>query len=140
MTANLMLIVRTPARRYAVRRDDVFDIRCIPAFAALDDHARFERPIIGVELGALLEATAAPASTRRHALLVPLRRVFVALLVDAVETFLERGACAPLPALIREQLAWPWAIGALPLDDELILQLDLRAIARSVLLNRSPEP
>jgi hypothetical protein len=66
-------------------------------------------------------------------LIVPLRRRYVALLVDYVDTFLERAASVPLPTLLRERLQQPWAVGALVLDDDLIVKLDLRAVARSAM-------
>jgi hypothetical protein len=68
-----------------------------------------------------------------------LRRRYVALLVDAVDTFLERAAGVPLPALLRDRLQQPWAIGALALDDDLIVKIDLRAVARSAMLGYAGE-
>jgi hypothetical protein len=68
-----------------------------------------------------------------------LRRRYIALLVDYVEDFFEQARSVPLPALMRAQLREPWATGALMLDDDLIVQLDLRAVARSALLNHAGE-
>ena len=68
--------------------------------------------------------------------MVPLRRRLVALLADNVDSFEERATPAPLPELLGSCLKQPWAIGALVLADEVIVQLDLRAVARSALANR----
>ena len=51
----------------------------------------------------------------------------------------ESSASVPLPALLRERLQQPWAIGALELDDDLIVKLDLRAVARSAMLGYAGE-
>jgi hypothetical protein len=139
MASAMLLIVRTSLRRYVVRRDDVFDIRLIPGLEALADDTQFDRPVLGVELGALLDPADRARPARRRALLVPLRRRYVALLVDDVDGFLEQMQCAPLPHLLSARLGQPWAVGALALEDELLVQLDLRAIARSVLAGRSDE-
>jgi hypothetical protein len=137
MPNDMLLIVKTAARRYAVRRDDVFEIRMVETTAALETGAPGAWPVVGVELGPLIDPDDRSRLARRRGLLVPLRRRYVALLVDDVETFLERSECAPLPALLRERLRLPWAIGALAQDDDLILLLDVRAIARSVLVDRA---
>jgi hypothetical protein len=133
----MLLIVRTAGCRYVVRRDDVAEIRMIEDVAALEASATLGWPVIGVELGPLLNPGDRSRLARRRGLLIPLRRRYVAMLVDYVETFLDRAECVPLPALLRERLQLPWTIGALALGDELLLQLDLRAIARSVLVGRA---
>src|SRR5919199_1720785 len=139
MANDVLLIVRTALRRYAIRRDDLYDVKLIAGPADLQAGGIFERACIGVELGPLLDPSDMSAQARRRALIVPLRRRYIALLVDYVDSFLERTVSAPLPGLLRAQLRQPWAIGALAFDDELIVQLDLRAVARSALLNYSGE-
>jgi chemotaxis signal transduction protein len=94
---------------------------------------------MGVELGQLLDPADRSAHVRRRALIVPLRRRYIALLVDYVDSFLERTASVPLPALLHGRLRQPWAVGALQYDDDLIVQIDLRAVARSALLTYSGE-
>ncbi|HWQ14529.1 MAG TPA: chemotaxis protein CheW [Roseiflexaceae bacterium] len=131
MTA-LLLIVRTALRRYAVLRSDITEVRLL---AGPDDLQGGDRPYVRVELGPLLDPADRSAQLRRQALVVPLRRRNIALLVDRVEEFLERPAVHPLPALLRERLRDPWATGALLLDGDIVIQLDLRAVARSALLN-----
>lgn len=137
MTSAALLIVRTARHRYAIRRDDLADMRLLHQHADLADAAHFPQPCVGAELGALLDPADQSSQRRRHALLVPLRRRYVALLVDQVETMLEQGGGVPLPALLAERLREPWARGVLQHDDELLIVLDLRAIARSALLARS---
>ena len=129
---SLMLIVRTARRRYAIRRDDVTEIALVPDAS---DMPRDERgqPYIGVELGPLIDREDRSALVRRRALVVPMRRRKVALLTDFVESFHEQTQSFELPKLLGARLSLPWAIGALLLDDEVIVQLDLRAVARSVL-------
>ena len=39
---------------------------------------------------------------------------------------------APLPEVLRARLRRPWAIGALPLDENLIVALDARALALGI--------
>jgi hypothetical protein len=136
MTNAATLIVRTAMRRYAVRRDDVQAIRLIGGAADLEA-GDGRNPYIGVELGPLLDPNDRSTRSRRHALIVPLRRRFVALLVDHIETFQEQASIAALPALLAAQLRQPWAIGAVEIDTELLVQLDLRAVARTALAQRS---
>ena len=139
MASDVLLIVRTALCRYAVRHDDLFEVKLIADPAELRTSGLFNRPCIGVELGPLLDPSDQSTLIRRRALIVPLRRRYVALLVDYVDTFLERAASVPLPMLLRERLQQPWAIGALALDDDLIVKLDLRAVARSAMLNYTGE-
>src|SRR5260221_13335258 len=139
MASDVLLIVRTALCRYAVRHDDIFEVKLIANPSELRAGGLFNRPCIGVELGPLLDPSDQSRLTRRRALIIPLRRRYVALLVDYVETFLERAAAVPLPTLLRERLQQPWAIGALALDDDLIVKIDLRAVARSAMLSYAGE-
>ena len=139
MANDVLLIVRTALRRYAVSRDDLLDVKLVADPADLRAGGLFDRACIGVELGPLLDPSDQSLQTRRRALIVPLRRRYIALLVDYIDTFLERAVSVPLPALLRERLCQPWAVGALTLDDDLIVKLDLRAVARSAMLNSSGE-
>jgi hypothetical protein len=134
MASDVLLVIRTAHCRYAVRHDDLFEVKLIADPAELQAGGLFNRPCIGVELGPLLDPSDQSVLTRRRALIVPLRRRYVALLVDNVDTFLERAASVPLPTILRERLQQPWAIGALEFDDDLIVKLDLRAVARSAML------
>lgn len=134
--ANGLLIVRADPRRYAVRRDDLVSVELMAAARDLVQPDVTGRQTIGVELSALIAGTSHSQRVRRYALTVSLRRRSIALLVDAVEDFLEHPVIQPLPALIRERLREPWAVGALVLGEEIVVQLDLRAVARSILTNQ----
>src|SRR5437868_10928054 len=104
MASDVLLIVRTALCHYAVRHDDLFEVKLIADPAELRAGGLFNRPCIGVELGPLLDPSDQSALTRRRALIVPLRRRYVALLVDNIDTFVDRAASIPLPALLRERL------------------------------------
>jgi hypothetical protein len=139
MASDVLLIVRTALCRYAVQHDDLFEVKLIADPAELRASGLYNRPCLGVELGPLLDPSDQSRLIRRRALIVPLRRRYVALLVDYVDTFLERAASVPLPTLLRERLQQPWAVGALVLNDDLIVKLDLRAVARSAMLRNADE-
>ena len=126
---TMLLVVKTARHRYAVRRDELLDIRIAQgAFAP-------EYP--GFELGPVLDPGDRSGAKRWRALIVPMRRRTIALYIDDIETFLEHASCLPLPGLLRERLQQPWVVGALMLGDDPVLQLDLRAVARSALLSAS---
>jgi hypothetical protein len=72
-------------------------------------------------------------------LVVPLRRRKVALLADRIDSFQERAQVLALPKLLGARLSQPWAVGALILDDEVIVQIDVWAVARSALAQRSAD-
>jgi len=133
MVGHLTLIVQTARHRYAVRRDDVLDIKLVTSAADLQTDDAQGRPYVGIELGPLLDPSDQSSLTRRRALVVPLHRQLVALLADKVESFHEHARIEALPALLAAQLRQPWAIGAFVLDSDLIIQLDLRAVAQTVL-------
>jgi chemotaxis protein histidine kinase CheA len=132
MPTNLMLIVRTGQRRYAVRRDDVLEIKLVANAAAMPCDER-GLPYVGFELGPLLDPADRSELVRRRALVVPLRRRKVALLADRVDSFQEHTQVVALPELLGARLSQPWAVGALVLDGEVIVQIDLWAVARSAL-------
>ncbi|GIW03130.1 chemotaxis protein CheW [Roseiflexus sp.] len=133
----MLLIVRTTRHRYIVPREDVATLRAVNRRPG-NDHETYEnQSSITVELGALLDPEDVSTMQRRHALIIPLRRRTIALLVDAVDNLVDHAAVQPLPPLLRERLREPWATGALIVDEHPIVQLDVRAIARSVLLRRT---
>src|SRR5512145_3118437 len=136
MTNRMLLIVHTALHRYAVARNDLLAIKLVARPSDLEGTDEYGHPYVGVELGSLLDPLDQSFLMRRHALLVPIRRKCVALLVDLVETFLDQVSYTPLPPLLRERLAHPWAIGALVLDTEIIVEIDIRAVARSALMMR----
>jgi chemotaxis signal transduction protein len=138
MPIDLMLIISTNRHRYAIRRDDVLEIRLVPDTSVMPRDEQ-GRPYLGVELGPLLDPDDYSDTRRRRALVVPLRRRLVALLADSVDSFHEQAIPVPLPQLLGTRLSQPWAIGVLVLADEVIVQLDLRAVARSALAHRSSQ-
>jgi hypothetical protein len=137
MATTVLMIVKTALRRYAVRRDDLLDVKMTQAGDVLQVEGASDREYIGFELGPLLDPADHSGLKRRRALIVPLRRRYIALMVDYIETFLEQADSIPLPALLRDRLREPWAVGALVLEDDLVVQLDLRAVARTALLGYS---
>lgn len=136
MPSGILLLARTRIRRYAVRFDDVSAVRRVssPADAQHDDA---ERAPILVDLGALFDPHDLLADDYRHGLVVPIRRRQVVLLVAAVETFLDHPQVHPLPTMMQRRLQQPWAIGVLALDDTPTVVLDVRAVARSVMVSHS---
>lgn len=139
MSSHLTLIVQTARRRYAVRRDEVQEIKLIAGAGDLPASDDQGRACVGVELGPLLDPDDCSALVRRRALFVPLRRGVVALLADRIESFHEYARIEALPDLLAARLRAPWATGALLLDSELIVHLDLRAVARTALALRAAQ-
>lgn len=132
----MVLIVRTAQRRYIVRREDVATIRAM-TYSDEGGWNDAEPSLIAVDLGSLIDPTDVSTLQRRHALIIPLRRRNVALLVDAVDAIVEHADVQPLPQLLRERLREPWTTGVLLIDDQPVVQIDVRAIARSILLRRT---
>lgn len=136
MRSDMMLIVGTARHRYAIRRDDILEIRLVLDSATMPQDKRGQ-PYLGIELGPMLDPQDQSTMKRRRALVIPLRRRLVAFLTDSIDALQEQVTLAPLPDLLRTKLKQPWAVGALVLEDEVIVQLDLLAIARSALTKHS---
>jgi hypothetical protein len=136
MSIDILLIIHAAGRRYAVRRADVAEIKFVADASAMPSDAQ-GRPYLGVELGPLLDIGDHSVGICRRGLIVSLRRRSVALLVERIETFQEHASTVRLPELLAARLEQPWAVGALVLDGEVVVQLDLRAIARSALARPS---
>jgi len=134
---EMLLIVRTAQHRYIVRREDVATLRAMTRSGSGDGREDADPSVIAVELGPLIDSSDVSTAQRRHALIIPLRRRNIALLVDAVDTIVDHVDVQPLPPLLRERLHEPWATGVLLIDDQPVVQLDVRAIARSILLRRT---
>ena len=139
MNNNTLLIVKTAQHRYAVLRDDLLEIKLVANASDLHASGQADRQCMSFELGPLLDPADHSTLLRRRALIVPMRRRYVALLVDYIETFLEHAKSTPLPALLRERLRQPWVLGALVYEDDVVVQIDIRAVARSALVSRSSE-
>jgi hypothetical protein len=102
------LLVHTALRQYAIRRDDLTMICVIAGQDDLDRIGNRDRPAIPISLGELLDP-------HDH----------------------EAPIVHPIPALIAKQLRDTWAIGVIEVNQVLTILLDLRAIARSILAQRS---
>ncbi len=136
MPSDMILIVGTARHRYAIRRDDVLEIRLVLDSSEMPQDKRGQ-PYLGIELGPMLDPQDQSTMKRRRALVIPLRRRLIAFLTDSIDALQEQVTFAPLPELLRTKLKQPWAVGALVLNDEVIVQLDLLAIARSALAKQS---
>ena len=132
MASSTVLLAQTARQRYAIKRDDVLSIELIGEEGPSQHFDARGNAYIGVELGALIDPADRSTQRRQRALLVALRRRIVALLVDHVE-LVEADQVVALPALLAERLQHPWAIAALTIEDNLVVQLDIRALARSAL-------
>lgn len=133
MTDDVLLLIQTARHRYAIQRSDVLSIESIGPEGASKHYDTRGHPYMGFELGPLLDPQDRSTRSRQRALLVSLRRRMVALLVEHVE-MLEAASVVSLPALLMERRQQPWAIAALVWDNDLVIQLDLRAVARSALV------
>jgi chemotaxis signal transduction protein len=133
----MLVIIRTATRRYAIRRDDLTAMQVITSAQDLEGLSTVERPAIAVDLGALLDPADQSADGRKHGLVVPLRRRPIVFLVERVEQAIEQPIIQQLPALIHACLRERWAVGVLNFEDHLLILLDLRAIARSIMAQRA---
>lgn len=130
MSTAGLLVAQTAHRWYALPKQDVFGIRTV-------DPNSVENGMVKADLGALFDPNDRSALPRRHGLFVPLRRKQVVLMVDRVDLLEQQADNRELPGLVRARLSQPWATGVLLLGDRVVIQIDLRAVARSVLLARS---
>lgn len=133
MPHSTMLLAQTARRRYAIRRDDVLSIELIGEEGPSQHFDARGNAYIGLELGTLIDSSDCSTQRRRRALLVSLRRRIIALLVDHVE-LVETETPVALPPLLAGCMQQPWSVAALMIEDDLIVQLDIRALARSALL------
>jgi hypothetical protein len=134
---STIILARTASRRYAIRHADTIEIRLMAG--PHDQTDATGRPFVVRELGPLLDAADCGVLHRPRALVVPLRRRSVALLVARIEEFLEEPVVRALPTVLRDQLRQPWSTGAILIDDEAVVLLDLRAVARTVLMAAHPQ-
>ncbi len=105
------------------------------AIRAVNTAAEIQNPaLVTVDLGAFIDPSDHSELPPRHGLFVPLRRKQIVLLVSKVDMLEQTLSPRLLPPLMREHLKQPWAVGVHGLEHDLVVQLDLRAVARSVLL------
>jgi chemotaxis signal transduction protein len=138
--ADMFLTIRSNAQRYIVRRDHVRELRLILSEADLEQPDERGKALIYCELDHLLSGHESYNISRRHALIVHLRRRSVALLIDRIEdarpTADLEDHVRPLPTLLARRLARPWFLGVLMRNEIPLLVLDLRQIAQDVLLEQ----
>lgn len=138
MSANveiLYVIVVAGAQRYAVRYDDITLVRSVEMDELETLRDPRGRPLMVRALHAWLYATAEMPVGRCHALIVPLRRRSVALLVERVEemTRFTVTDIQPLPVLVRSALEHGWLSGVVSWEGQPILVLDAVQIARDII-------
>lgn len=136
--ADMLLTIRSSTQHYVVRRDHVRELRLILSEDDLERPDERGKALLCCELDAVLSGHEAYSVSRRHAMIVHLRRRSVALLIDRIEEArptheIEQTIC-PLPPLLARRLARPWFLGVLVRDEIPLLVLDLRQIAQDVLL------
>lgn len=131
--SQTLVVMTTATRRYAAHAADLSGVRRV---APGDSH------YVMFDLGALLDPADAAQEPLFAALIIPLRRRNVALLVTRVEHVLTHLPEYPLPALVQQHLQQPWACGLVQFEDTVIVRLDPRAVVRSAMAQRrrdSPE-
>lgn len=132
----IAVIIRTALRQYAIRRGDVASMLPIHTPAEVVALGSAQYPALSVELGAWFDAADCSPAGRRHALIVPLRRRPIVFLVERIEQALENPHVHPVPSLLANGLREQWALGVITLEDQLAVLVDLRAVARSVVLQQ----
>lgn len=141
--ADMLLTIRSSTQRYVVRRDHVRELRLILSDDDLEQPDERGKALICCELDDLLSGHQSYSVSRRHALIVHLRRRSVALLIDRIEDARPTGELEadirPLPALLARRLERPWFLGVLIRDETPLLVLDLRQIAQDVLLQQKQQ-
>jgi hypothetical protein len=130
----MLIIVQTAVRRYAVRRGDVTSMLPVHSEADILALGSPQHPALPIELGAWFDPADQLLAPRRHALVVPLRRRPIVFQVERVEQALENPVIQPIPELITKGLREVWALGVIDYEQQLAVLIDLRAVARSIML------
>jgi chemotaxis signal transduction protein len=138
MYEHLLLTVSTARHRYIVRRDQIGELRTVKSQADLEQPDDRGRSILHVDMGQILDPQDATRYARCHALVIPMRRRSVALLIERIEdastTYETLETVQTLPPLLAARLAYAWFSGVVIRDDIPLLVLDVRQIARDMLL------
>jgi hypothetical protein len=136
MTADLFITINTTRTQYVLRRDQISELRRITGPADLARPDLRGKPISCRELGPLLDPADVALQPCHHAVIVPTRRLGLALLVERVDSlhYDDDSQIYPLPALLARHLRYPWCLGVILCDATPLLLLDLRQIAQDVLL------
>lgn len=130
----IVLLIHTPQRRYAVKYADITNIRSCTSQEEVASWGSVDRPGIAVDLGELLDQETPVWPQRASALIVTMRRRQIAFVVKKVEEMLEQPNIRPLPEMMCSVLRNQWATGVLDNGGELSIVLDLRELARSILV------
>lgn len=129
MPNDTLLLVHTPRQRFVVPKSDVYTIQSVIS-------AEVQAPQTQqIALGTLFHPADVSTQKRQHAMIVPLRRREIALLVDRIDMLTTRPQHYDLPALLCSRLQQPWSVAAWEIENQLVIQLDVRAIARSILVS-----
>jgi hypothetical protein len=132
----MLIIVQTALRRYAVPRGDVASMLPIYSQEQIVALGSAQHPALPVELGAWFDPADQLQVARRHALVVPLRRRPIVFQVERIEQTIEYPVIQPVPALITGAMRDIWALGVVTYEEQLAVLIDLRAVARSVMLQQ----
>lgn len=126
--AETLLLVHTPRQRFVVSKADVYALRTVGKQEAMPQ-------AVHVALGTLFDPLDVSILKRQHGMVVPLRRKEITLLVDRIDMLDNLPVRHALPALLYSRLQDPWSIAAFEIESRLVIQLDVRAIARSLFSN-----
>lgn len=127
MADETLLLVHTPRQRFLASNADIYTIR-----AGLVEQEPAPN-VVQIGLGAFFDPADVSMLKRQHGMVVPLRRKEITFLVDRIDLLEIRPQRYELPPLLVSRLRAPWALGAFAIDDQLVVHLDMRALARSVL-------
>jgi hypothetical protein len=137
----MLLTLQTRLHRYVAQSEPSFQLRIVPSVAGLPERGPDGRPLVAAELGPQLDCDDSSDHARRHALQVPLRRRSVLLLFDnATELSTEGAQLLPLPPLLAGRLRHLWVRGVCAIGDDLLLVLDLRALAMHAAAGAASHP
>lgn len=134
---TIALLVHTSIRSYGVRQQDLTTIRSCTNREEVASWGTAERPGLAIDLGEFLESAAPVWPQRASALVVTMRRRPIAFIVKHVEQMLEQPDILPLPEIMRASLRTQWATGVLHINGNLSIVLDLRELARSILVGHN---
>ncbi len=135
----IALLVHTTGQSYTVYYQDLSMIRSCTSQDEVASWGTAERPGLAVDLGEFLEATPPVWPQRATALVVVMRRRPIAFLVKHIEQMLEQPDIQPLPEIMHSSMRQQWATGVFNNAGFLSIVLDLRELARTILVSQRPE-
>ncbi len=132
LLAGSILRMRLGAQIFLANHTHVAQL--LPVARLRDMHDERGQPMQQIRLPDLLQSIPAPV---HHALLVATRRRTVALLVTAIDLWVQPSdvvpVIQPLPPVLRRALTHAWITGILITDGQPLLLLNLRQIAQDAL-------